>query len=93
MDGGTSLDGRKLAHGVLDDTHFATALKLMDDGEYHRCLECGEIAAGPLDADPTFARCVICAGERGGREMAKPACAGFAWFDGSDCLIRLAWAR
>lgn len=41
------------------------ALKRMDDGEYGYCLECGEeIAAGRLDADPTFTHCVNCAGKR-----------------------------
>ena len=42
------------------------ALARMDDGEYGYCLECGEeIAAGRLDADPTFTHCVQCAGKRG----------------------------
>ncbi len=42
------------------------ALGRMDDGDYGYCLECGEeIAAGRLDADPTFTHCVNCAGKRG----------------------------
>lgn len=42
------------------------ALKRMDEGEYGFCLECGEeIAAGRLDADPTFTHCVGCADKRG----------------------------
>lgn len=42
------------------------ALKRMDEGEYGYCVECGEeIAAGRLDADPTFTHCVSCAGRRG----------------------------
>ena len=41
------------------------ALARMDDGEYGYCLECGEeIAAGRLEADPTFTHCVRCAGKR-----------------------------
>jgi DnaK suppressor protein len=41
------------------------ALARMDDGEYCYCMECGEeIAAGRLDADPTFTHCVSCAGKR-----------------------------
>ncbi|MBO6718340.1 MAG: TraR/DksA C4-type zinc finger protein [Rhizobiaceae bacterium] len=42
------------------------ALARIEDGEYGYCLECGEeIAAGRLDADPTFTHCVRCAGKRG----------------------------
>lgn len=41
------------------------ALARIDDGEFGYCLECGEeIAAGRLDADPTFTHCVRCAGKR-----------------------------
>ena len=43
-----------------------TALARIEDGEYGYCLGCGEeIAAGRLEADPTFTHCVRCAGKRG----------------------------
>lgn len=43
------------------------ALARIEDGEFGYCLECGEdIAAGRLEADPTFTHCVRCAGRMGG---------------------------
>ena len=41
------------------------ALARIDEGEYGYCSGCGEpIAAGRLDADPTFTQCVTCAAVR-----------------------------
>lgn len=44
---------------------IAHALKLIDDGDYGHCENCGEeIPAARLEIDPTASRCVACA--RGG---------------------------
>jgi DnaK suppressor protein len=38
------------------------ALRLIAEGEFGFCVECGEpIATGRLEVDPTFAACVQCA--------------------------------
>jgi DnaK suppressor protein len=42
------------------------ALARMDDGEFGVCMECGDdISEKRLDADPSVALCVQCAGKKG----------------------------
>ncbi len=56
-----SIETRRRRKATLERVNHA--LRRIEDGEFGTCRECGEsIAIGRLEADPTVALCVGCAG-------------------------------